>query len=114
MAESKKGKLANSFGTGSRKKTQGLPIDPDLIDKTTGAIHPDEIEEKPKKKGKPGRIRRRERKKDDNYVKTSFDMPGPLYDALQEHLFRHRDKVPNMRFYLLDLIKKDLNWKEIK
>lgn len=109
--DNKKDKLANSFGVGSRKKKKSLPVDPEAIEQTTKSIHSNDDEAK----DEGGRLyagKKRGRKKDyeGKVIKTSFDLPEDLYDALQEHIFKNRKSGLTMRAYLWNLIKKDLNW----
>ncbi len=112
--DNKKDKLKNSFGGGTRKKKKPLPMNPEAIEQTTKNIH---VEEKsteseppttePKKRG-------RKKEEEGKVIKTSFDIPEDLYDAMQVHLFKNRKTIKNMRTYLLDFIKKDLKWDERK
>lgn len=107
--DNKKNKLANSFGGGSRRKKKSLPADPDVIEQTTKTIH----NKKSNTKEVGDRLytgKKRGRRKDyeGRVVKTSFDLPEDLYDALQEHIFKHRKSGLTMRSYLWDLIRKDL------
>lgn len=109
--DNKKDKLKSSFGGGSRKKKKTLPLSPDAIEQATNSVHNEEEPQSDVSKKEPKK-RGRKKEEEGKVIKTSFDIPEDLYDAMQEHLFKNRKTIKNMRTYLLDFIKKDLNWKK--
>ena len=107
--DNKKDKLKDSFGGGTRRRKKELPMNPEAIEQTTKSVHSEEDVEEDVSKAEPKK-RGRKKEEEGKVIKTSFDIPEDLYDAMQEHLFKNRKKIKNMRTYLLDFIKKDLNW----